>query len=201
MDHPIAEGESAVPEGVRPRRGRTLVLGGITIALGTVLVWTFLLVLLAIVGLALYNNQKGRVAVGEPAPDFTLTSFDGQTYQLSELKGKVVVMNIWASWCVPCEKEAPFLEEAWKHFEPRGDVLFLGVDYTDTHKAAQAYIDRFGITYPNGPDLGTRIYDTYRATGVPETFLIDQDGVLADFKYGEFASTEEIIAKVEGLLE
>lgn len=168
---------------------------------GVFLVWGGLILLLAVVGFSLYNSQRGRVRVGERAPDFSLTSFDGQAYTISELKGKVVLVNIWASWCVPCEKEAPFLEAAWKYFEPRGDVLFLGVDYTDTHKAAQAYIKRFGITYPNGPDLGTRIYDTYRATGVPETFIIDQNGILADFKYGEFTSTEEIIGAVERLLK
>jgi cytochrome c biogenesis protein CcmG/thiol:disulfide interchange protein DsbE len=75
------------------------------------------------------------------------------------------------------------------------------VDYTDTHKAAQAYLSRYGITYPNGPDLGTRIYDTYRATGVPETFIVDQNGILADFQYGEFTSMEEIIQKVDRVLE
>ncbi len=185
----------------RPRWGRTFVLGGMTFSIGKALVWGLLLVFLGVIGLALYNNQRGRVAVGEPAPDFSLTTFDGQTYRISELKGKVILINFWASWCVPCENEAPFLEAAWKHYQPRGDVLFLGVDYTDTEKAALAYLERFGITYPNGPDLGTRISDLYRMTGVPETFILDKDGRLADFKYGEFSSTEEIISRIDRLLE
>jgi cytochrome c biogenesis protein CcmG/thiol:disulfide interchange protein DsbE len=185
----------------RPQRGRTFVLGGMTLSMGKILVWGLLLVFLVVIGLALRNSQRGRVAVGEPAPEFSLTTFDGQTYEVSELKGKVILINFWASWCVPCENEAAFLEAAWKYYQPRGDVLFLGVDYTDTEKAAQAYLDRFGITYPNGPDLGTRISDMYRMTGVPETFILDQDGRLADFKYGEFSSAEEIIAKIDRLLE
>jgi cytochrome c biogenesis protein CcmG/thiol:disulfide interchange protein DsbE len=183
----IREEANPEPKRITPRWGQIFVWGGVFF-------------LLAIVGLALYNNQRGRVAIGEPAPDFTLNTFDGQVYKLSELKGKVVLVNIWASWCVPCENEAPLLEAAWKHFQPRGDVLFLGVDYTDTERAAKAYLERFGITYPNGPDLGTRIYSAYRATGVPETFIINQDGILAGFKYGEFTSVEEIIDKVALLL-
>ncbi len=168
---------------------------------GYFVVWGGLIVFLAILGLALYNSQRGRVAVGERAPVFTLTSFAGQTYSVSELKDKVVLVNFWASWCVPCANEAAYLQAAWKYYQPRGDVLFLGVDYTDTEKAARAYIQRFGITYPNGPDLGTRVSDMYRMTGVPETFIIDQNGRLADFKYGEFTSLEEIKLKIDPLLK
>ena len=156
--------ESTLPEkGNRPRWGYFIVWGG-------------LIVFLAIVGFALVKSQRGRVAVGERAPDFSLTSFDGQAYKVSELKGKVLLVNFWASWCVPCANEAAYLQAAWKSYPPRGDVLFLGVDYTDTEKAARAYIQKFGITYPNGPDLGTRISGMYRMTGVPETFIIDQNG-------------------------
>ncbi len=168
---------------------------------GYFVVWGGLIVFLAILGLALYNSQRGRVAIGERAPVFTLTSFAGQTYSVSELKDKVVLVNFWASWCVPCANEAAYLQAAWKYYQPRGDVLFLGVDYTDTEKAARAYIQRFGITYPNGPDLGTRVSDMYRMTGVPETFIIDQNGRLADFKYGEFTSLEEIKLKIDPLLK
>ncbi len=168
---------------------------------GYFVVWGGLIVFLAILGLALYNSQRGRVAIGERAPVFTLTSFAGQTYSVSELKDKVVLVNFWASWCVPCANEAAYLQAAWKYYQPRGDVLFLGVDYTDTEKAARAYIQKFGISYPNGPDLGTRISDMYRMTGVPETFIIDRNGNLADFKYGEFTSVDDIKLKIDPLLK
>ena len=99
---------------------------------GRLLAWVGLALLLGIVGLALLRNQEGPVQVGKPAPDFTLTSFDGETFTLSELRGKVVVANFWASWCKPCEQEAADLETAWRAYQPGGEVLFLGIDWTDT---------------------------------------------------------------------
>jgi len=149
----------------------------------------------------LMNAQRGSMKVGEQPPDFTLTSFDGQTYRLSELKGKVVVLNFWASWCKPCEQEAADLEAAWRLYEPRGDVIFLGVAWTDTDKKSLEYLSKFGITFPNGPDLGTRMAQSYRITGVPETFIIDKSGVLANTKFSPFLSVAEIRAMIDPLLE
>jgi cytochrome c biogenesis protein CcmG/thiol:disulfide interchange protein DsbE len=147
------------------------------------------------------RTQEGPVSVGNPAPDFELTTFDGQQYRLSELGGKVVVLNFWASWCKPCEQEAADLEAAWRHYQPRGDVVFLGVAWTDTEKKSLAYLEKFDITYPNGPDLGTRISQSYRTTGVPETYIIDKEGVLAYVKLSPFLSIDEIFMAIEPLLE
>jgi cytochrome c biogenesis protein CcmG, thiol:disulfide interchange protein DsbE len=167
---------------------------------GRILAWGGLAVFLVVIGLALYTSQRGRVAVGQKAPTFGLTTFDGQPYNLPELRGKVILVNFWASWCIPCANEADYLQQAWQHYQDRGDVVFLGVDYTDTEKAARAYMDRFNITYANGPDLGTRISQMYRMTGVPETFIIDQNGNISYFQYGEFQSLEDIQAKIDPLL-
>jgi cytochrome c biogenesis protein CcmG/thiol:disulfide interchange protein DsbE len=109
------------------------------------------------------------------APDFAITSFEGQRLRLAELRGKVVVINIWASWCVPCRDEAPFLEKIWRQYKDRG-VVFIGVDYIDSETAAKAYLKEFGITYFNGPDIGSEIYQRFRAKGVPETFFVGKDG-------------------------
>jgi cytochrome c biogenesis protein CcmG/thiol:disulfide interchange protein DsbE len=168
---------------------------------GRILVWGGLAVLLTILLLGLLRTQEGPVSVGKPAPDFTLTSFEGQQFQLSELSGKVVVLNFWASWCKPCEQEAADLEAAWRHYQPRNDVVFLGVAWTDTEKKSLGYLEKFDITYPNGPDLGTRISQAYRTTGVPETYIIDKEGNLAYVKLSPFVSIDEIMMAIEPLLE
>ena len=168
---------------------------------GRIVAWTGLFTLLILVFFGLLRSQKGQFDIGERAPNFTLTSFDGQTYNLSDLHGKVVVLNMWASWCKPCEQEAADLEAAWRHYQPRGDVVFLGVAWTDTDKKSLEYLDKFDITYPNGPDLGTRISQDYRITGVPETYVIDRDGVLSYVKFSPFLSVDEIIGVVDPVLE
>jgi cytochrome c biogenesis protein CcmG/thiol:disulfide interchange protein DsbE len=167
---------------------------------GLVLAWLGLFALLALLFFGLLKAQKGQMKVGEKAPGFTLTSFDGQSYNQADLKGKVVLVNIWASWCKPCEEEAPDLEAAWRYYQPRGDVIFLGVAWTDTDKKSLEYLQKFNITYPNGPDLGTRIYQAYRATGVPETYIIDRNGVLAYVKISPFESPAEIQQAVDAVL-
>ncbi len=85
------------------------------------------------------------------------------------------MINFWASWCPPCREEAAYLESTWRKYKDQG-VVFIGVDYADTETEALAYLDEFDITYFNGPDLGTRISQAYNMQGVPETFVIDQNG-------------------------
>jgi cytochrome c biogenesis protein CcmG, thiol:disulfide interchange protein DsbE len=162
---------------------------------GVILVWVAVLGLLAIVGIALVRTQQGPVGVGaRPAP-FTLRSFEGVDYNTADLAGQIVVINFWASWCKPCEQEAAELEQAYQQFKGQG-VVFLGVNYVDTEPEAKAYLERFGITYPNGPDLGTRISQAFRIRGVPETYILDQGGLLAHVKIGPYSSLDEIVQAV-----
>jgi len=171
------------------------------------IVWVVLLGFLAFIGSGLLRAHKSIIAIGDPVPDFTLTTFSdeshpqGNNIQLSDLKNKVVVVNFWASWCKPCEGEAADLEAAWKYYEPRGDVVFLGVDYVDTEPEARSYLAKFGITYFNGPDLGTRISQAFnRQMGVPETYTIDKNGILRNIKIGPFISVFEIQSVIDPLL-
>lgn len=162
--------------------------------------WIGLGVFLLILGLALVRAQKGQVEVGQPAPDFTLTTFSGEDYHLEELRGRVVVVNFWASWCESCKPEARDLEEAWRTLKDQG-VVFLGVDYVDTEPDALAYLEQFDVTYPNGPDKRTSISQAYRIRGVPETYIIDRAGIISHVQIGPFRSYEHIISTILPLLE
>lgn len=167
---------------------------------GRILAWGALLLLLVILALGLRRTQQGPVTVGDHVPNFSLTTFDGQEIELQSLEGKVVVLNFWASWCKPCEQEAEELEAAWRLYQPRGDVVFLGVDYVDTEPEARAYLEKFGITYPNGPDLGTRISQAFRIRGVPETYFIDRENRLQYVQIGPFTGLSQIQAVINPML-
>ena len=108
------------------------------------------------------------------------------------------MINFWASWCPPCREEAPYLESTWRKYKDRG-VVFIGVDYADTRKEALAYIEEFDITYPNGPDIGTRISQAYRIRGVPETFFVDKRGQLRGVHIGPLRPPQ-LEEKIEELL-
>lgn len=168
---------------------------------GRLLAWGGLFVLLIILAMGLMRSQQGPVGPGERAPEFVLTTFDGQDISSDSLAGKIIVVNFWASWCKPCEQEAADLQTAWEEYDPSGQVVFLGVDYVDTEPEAMGYLTKFDITYPNGPDLGTRISQSFRIQGVPETYFIDQDGKLTFVKKGPFTSLGEIRGVIDPLLE
>ena len=166
-----------------------------------VLVFMGLIAFLAVIGLELKRTQQGPILRGQEVPSIVLNTFDGSVINTSDLKGKVVVLNFWASWCKPCEGEAAALESAWNAYKPGGQVAFLGADYVDTEPEARAYLQKFNITYPNGPDLGTKISQMFRITGVPETYIIDKNGNLAYTKIGPFSTEDEIKSVIDPLLK
>lgn len=169
-----------------------------------ILIWVGLLGLLGLVALGLLKAQRPILKVGSDVPEFTLPLYRGYEYgdasevKLSDLRGKVVVVNFWASWCKPCEGEAADLEAAWRFYESSGDVVFLGVDYVDTEPEARSYLAKFDISYPNGPDMRTSISQIFnRNLGVPETYFINQEGKLRYTRIGPFRSMEEIQEIIE----
>jgi cytochrome c biogenesis protein CcmG/thiol:disulfide interchange protein DsbE len=111
-----------------------------------------------------------------------------------------VVLNVWASWCKPCEQEAPDLQAFWQEYQDQ-DVVLIGVDYVDTPAGASIYLKKFKITFPNAPDLRSAISSTLnRHMGVPETYFIDRAGVLHYIQVGPFTSMEQIRSIVDPLL-
>ncbi len=146
---------------------------------GSIVLITGIVLVAVVFGVALGRRNLSQPTSG-PAPDFNLTTFDGEQFRLFEQRGKVVVINFWASWCIPCRDEAPILQSVWERYRDQGVVL-VGVAYLDSDQDSRAFIEEFGITYPNGPDTGTRISRDYRIQGVPETFVVDQNGHIVEF--------------------
>lgn len=164
----------------------------------SVLLLLFIITVAAVFGAALLLRQQTQPTAG-PAPDFTFTTLDGSQVRLSDLKGRVVVLNFWASWCGPCRDEAPALQAVWERYRDRGVVL-LGVAYTDTERGARAFVEEFRQTYPNGLDIGTRISEMYHIQGVPETFIINRDGEVVEFIMQPLTEAA-LVERLERLLE
>lgn len=165
---------------------------------GRIVVWTIVGLALLFIGLGLAGRFTTQPQPGDAAPDFTLTTYDGEVYILSELRGQVAVVNFWASWCVSCGEEADDLERAWQQYRELG-VIFLGVNYSESETGALAYLEHYEVTYPNGPDPRTRISDAYHIQSVPETFVVGRDGVITFFA-GWPVTFQELSIEIEAAL-
>ncbi len=150
---------------------RTLKLTGQVVALAAVA---------GLLGLLVWRltHQSKPPKIGGPAPAFSLRRLDTSgTLALASLRGKPVVLNFWASWCVPCKGEAKMLEDAWQRYRSQG-VVFVGIDWHDVKSDARRFLDLHGVTYPTVLDGSGSITDRYGVVGVPETYFIDRRGRL-----------------------
>ncbi len=180
MSETIPTTQSVVDEPAKARR---------PLRLTTIILWLAIIGLLAVLGWGLLNTTAARPEVGQVAPEFDVQFFDGYEWQnqptanLSDMRGKVVLLNFWASWCVECRDETDLLEQTWRRYADQG-VVVLGVAYADVEPNSIAYMQEFGVSFPHAPDLGTDISQTYEITGVPETFFIDKNGVIRHVQIG-----------------
>ena len=129
-------------------------------------------------------RQNARQPTGGSAPDFHLKLFDGGELRLSELRGQVLLLNFWASWCPPCRDEAPDLQALHSDFSEAG-LTVIGINILESSREkALDFIDEFGLSYPNGEDTGQFIAKLYRVEAPPESFLIDRTGEIQRFVLG-----------------
>jgi len=114
--------------------------------------------------------------VGAPAPDFSLTTLDGETVQLSDLRGKIVAINFWATWCAPCRLEMPDLQARADQFPDR--LVVLGVNFAETAAEVAAFRDEVGVDFPLLMDPEADVQRLYRVLGYPTTFFVDEQGTI-----------------------
>ena len=130
--------------------------------------------------------------VGEPVPEYAAATLAGDTVSLASLRGEVVLLNLWATWCAPCRAETPFLQE---FYEERADegfrVVGISMDAGDAADQVAMFVEEFGVTYTILHDPQMRGMELYRILGLPATFLIDRQGTLRWMMYGPVSETNQ----------
>jgi len=156
------------------------------------------LVVVLAIGFQHDPRQIDSPLVGKPAPGFALTPVDGgATVALTELRGKPVVINFWATWCVPCKQEHPALVQVARLFED--EVSFVGVVYQDEPAKIERWLGQYGSAYPTVVDEGSRAAIAYGVYGVPETFVVDAAGTIVH-KYTGPVDPNDLVARLDQMV-
>ncbi len=158
---------------------------------------TGIFIAIALAGLLLTRGDatkeflaKSAIEAKQPAPDFSLELFDGSTFLLSDHKGKPILINFFASWCVPCKEEIPVLEMIGQEYRLKG-VVFLAIAVNDSEEKAKAFLDEHGLSFPAGIDKTNSVQEAFGLYGVPTTFFITKKGITNYLHAG--AVTEELL--------
>lgn len=130
-----------------------------------------------LVVLLMFGTVLGAKEVSGPAPDFTLASSSGKNIKLSELRGEVVMVNFWASWCGPCREELPLLDDLYQQYRDYGFTL-LGVNVDENRAAADKLLEQIPVSFPVLYDPNSAVSELYQVDAMPSTILIDRDGNL-----------------------
>jgi cytochrome c biogenesis protein CcmG, thiol:disulfide interchange protein DsbE len=164
------------------------------------LVWTFLTRMP--VAQATQAGPPPNPQEGFMAPDFTLDLLEGGQVTLSNLRGKPVVLNVWATWCGPCREEMPAIEKVYRSYKELGLVV-IGLNLTsqDSEQAVSAFVQKLGLTFPIALDRDGSVGDRYRPLGLPTTYFIDSQGVIQSVVIGGPMSESLIQSKVEALFQ
>jgi cytochrome c biogenesis protein CcmG, thiol:disulfide interchange protein DsbE len=178
MSETVENAQAQKPIAKKHRRRRKLLIFGV-VSLVNVALLAFLLVQL----LTPAGTPASDPIVGHRAPDFSLTVLGPATgksmLSLSDFKGKSIVLNFWASWCVPCKEELPLLESAWKRMQAQGkDVIFVGIDYQESSSTAASFLQQNGVSYPAVLDPSGSVASKYGITSLPDTFFINRSGTV-----------------------
>jgi thiol-disulfide isomerase/thioredoxin len=171
------------------------------VSLAAGILWTVVSRVPSAVGAPLSTAPSPRE--GFLAPDFTLDTLDGGKTTLSELRGKVVVINFWATWCLPCRVETPALERSYEQYKDSG-VVILGVNLTDQDLIGEvnSFVQEFELTYPILLDGDGRVSSIlYQVRGLPTTFFVNREGVIRTVLVGGPMSETFIRSKIEALLQ
>lgn len=156
--------------------------------------------LLAVLAASCASSDGGasagdKVEVGAPAPAYATVSVDGDSVSLASLRGKVVLFNIWATWCHPCRDEIPELRAIHAKYRDRGlELVGVSVDADGTDDAIRSFMDEFQMTYPVWRDPDERVSTRFLAIGVPATYLIDRQGILRWRKTGPIAPKDTALS-------
>jgi len=148
----------------------------------------------------LFSTSSQADVIGEPAPDFTLKSRSGENVKLSELRGEVVMINFWASWCAPCRQEMPLLEDIYKKYSELGFVL-LGVNVEEDSSKAAELLREIPVSFPILYDNTNEVTKLYKVVAMPTTVMVDRDGTLRYLHRGYLPGyEEEYIKQVKELI-